>query len=52
MINLLEMAYYSTNDHVITKEVLLTINTKPVMYIDKMTLIIMIQLVHYKIYSW
>lgn len=34
-INLLEMAYYSTNDHVITKEVLLTINTKPVMYIDK-----------------
>ncbi len=34
-INLLEMAYYSTNDHVITKEVLLTINTKPVIYIDK-----------------
>lgn len=34
-INLLEMAYYSTKDGIITKEVLMSINSKPVIYIDK-----------------
>ena len=34
-INLLEMAYYSTNNNNVTIEVLQTINAKPVLYIDK-----------------
>ena len=34
-INLLEMAYYSSMDHVITEEVLKSINSKPIVYIDK-----------------
>ncbi|MDD2207895.1 MAG: replication-associated recombination protein A [Bacilli bacterium] len=34
-LNILEMAYYSTNGGIITKEVLQTINSKPVVYIDK-----------------
>ncbi|MDD4187450.1 MAG: replication-associated recombination protein A [Bacilli bacterium] len=34
-LNILEMAYYSTNDGIITKEVLQSINSKPIIYIDK-----------------
>ena len=34
-LNLLEMAYYSTNDHKITKDILKNINSKPVFFHDK-----------------
>ena len=34
-LNLLEIAYYSSSDHIITEELLKSINSKPVMYIDK-----------------
>ena len=34
-INILELAYYSVNSHHITKKVLESINSKPVVYIDK-----------------
>lgn len=34
-LNLLEMAYYSSTDHIITKDVLKSINAKPIIYIDK-----------------
>lgn len=34
-LNLLEIAYYSSENHVITEEVLKSINSKPVIYIDK-----------------
>ena len=34
-LNLLEIAYYSISDHIITEELLKTINSKPVIYIDK-----------------
>ena len=33
--NLLEMAYYSSTDHIITEDVLKSINAKPIIYIDK-----------------
>ena len=34
-LNLLEMAYYSSTDHIITEDVLKSINAKPIIYIDK-----------------
>lgn len=34
-LNLLEIAYYSSSDHIITEELLKSINSKPVIYIDK-----------------
>lgn len=34
-LNLLEMAYYSSTDHIVTEEVLKSINSKPIIYIDK-----------------
>ena len=34
-LNLLEIAYYSSENHVITEKVLKSINSKPVIYIDK-----------------
>ena len=34
-LNLLEMAYYSSTDHIITEDVLKNINAKPIIYIDK-----------------
>ena len=34
-LNLLEMAYYSSTDHFVTEEVLKSINSKPIIYIDK-----------------
>lgn len=34
-LNLLEIAYYSSSDHIITEELLKSINSKPVVYIDK-----------------
>lgn len=34
-LNLLEMAYYSSTDHIITEDVLKSINVKPIIYIDK-----------------
>lgn len=34
-LNLLEMAYYSSTDHIVTEEVLKSINSKRVIYIDK-----------------
>ena len=34
-LNLLEMAYYSSTDHIITEDVLKSINAKSIIYIDK-----------------
>ena len=34
-LNLLEMVYYSSTDHIITEDVLKSINAKPIIYIDK-----------------
>ena len=34
-LNLLEMAYYSSTDHIISEDVLKSINAKPIIYIDK-----------------
>lgn len=34
-LNLLEMAYYSSTNHIITEDVLKSINAKPIIYIDK-----------------
>lgn len=34
-LNLLEIAYYSSTDHIITEDVLKSINAKPIIYIDK-----------------
>ena len=34
-LNLLEMAYYSSTDHIITEDILKSINAKPIIYIDK-----------------
>ena len=34
-LNLLEMAYYSSTDHIITEDVLKSINAKTIIYIDK-----------------
>ena len=34
-LNLLEIAYYSSSNHIITEELLKSINSKPVIYIDK-----------------
>lgn len=34
-LNLLEMAYYSSTDHIITEDVLKSINSKPIIHIDK-----------------
>ena len=34
-LKLLEMAYYSSTDHIITEDVLKSINAKPIIYIDK-----------------
>lgn len=34
-LNLLEMAYYSSTDHIINEDVLKSINAKPIIYIDK-----------------
>ena len=34
-LNLLEMAYYSSTEHIITEDVLKSINAKPIIYIDK-----------------
>ena len=34
-LNLLEIAYYSSSDHIITEELLKSINSKPIVYIDK-----------------
>ena len=34
-LNLIEMAYYSSTDHIITEDVLKSINAKPIIYIDK-----------------
>lgn len=34
-LNLLEMAYYSSTDHIITEDVLKSINARPIIYIDK-----------------
>lgn len=34
-LNLLEIAYYSTENHIITEDILKNINSKPVIYIDK-----------------
>lgn len=34
-INLLEMAYYSSDNHIVNEEILRGINSKPIIYIDK-----------------